>query len=106
YATVGGRLDRGPLRASAELGVGIHGTRRSSYEQSDVLVYLLGLAATRVPGEPTLLLLGHADGLKGRTVRGNEELAELRLRLRSPGRTWVRAELVRGLMEFSPGWGL
>src|SRR5690606_16136964 len=38
YATVGGRLDRGPLRASAELGVGIHGTRRSSYEQSDVLV--------------------------------------------------------------------
>lgn len=106
FATLGGRLDRGALRAFAELGVGIHGTRRSSYEQSDALIYLLGVGLRDRPVVPTLLVVGHADGLADRTIRGNEELAEARLRLRSNGRVWLQGELIRGLTDFSPGWGL
>jgi hypothetical protein len=51
-------------------------------------------------------LLGHADGLRGRNIRGNEELAELRLHLRYGGRIWLRTEGIVGLTSFSPDWGL
>jgi hypothetical protein len=105
FAMFGGRADRGVFRASAELGVGIHGTREPEYEQSDVLVWVFGAQRRGGLVQPALWLLGHADGLAGRNIRGNEELAELRLDVRIGGRNWLRLGLVRGLTEFSPSVG-
>ena len=48
----------------------------------------------------------NADGLQDRAIRGNEELAELRLQLRTRSQTWVQVEAIRGLTEFSPRAGL
>src|SRR5690606_34168583 len=106
FAILGGRLDRGPLRAIAEAGVGIHGTREPQFEQSDVLVYVLGIGLPNARAAPHLFIVGHADGLRGRNVRGNEELAEARFRLRSGGEFWLQSELVTGLATFSPAWGV
>ncbi|MEX2571862.1 MAG: hypothetical protein WD737_11240 [Gemmatimonadota bacterium] len=106
FALLGGRADRGNLRATAELGVGLHGTRMPDYEQSDVLVFVTGLAWRAGAVRPSLLLLGHADGLADRHVRGNEELAEVRLRLRTGSSNWLQVEAIRGLLPFSPSAGL
>lgn len=105
FATIGGRYDFASIRATAELGLGIHGTRLADFEQSDVLLYILGLTARSFPLQPTLLLLGQADGIS-RSIRGNEHLSEVRLRLRSTGPIWLQAEIIRGLETFSPAFGI
>jgi len=105
FALLGGRLDRGAVRASGELGVGIHGTREPEYEQSDVLAFTAGLEHRGSVLRPSLWIVGHADGLAGRAIRGNEELAEIRVQLRTTGRTWVQATALRGLTRFSPEFG-
>lgn len=106
FAMVGGRLASGRVRTTAELGVGIHGTREAEYEQSDVLVYLVGAELREGPILPAILLLGHADGLADRSIRGNEELSELRLRLRTAGARWLQVEGIAGLTAFSPSLGV
>ena len=106
FAFLAGRHDVGRVRLFAETGVGIHGTREPSFEQSDVLVFIGGATFAASPIEPTLLLTGHADGIPDRAIRGNEELAELRLRVRSAARPGLEVELIRGLSPFSPSWGL
>jgi hypothetical protein len=106
FALVGGRVRHGALRIAAETGVGIFGTRDPDFEQSDVLLFALEVEQG-LPGVTAALgVLGHLDGLPGWTVRGSEELAELRLRLRTRGRWWGQAQLVRGLTPFSPAHGL
>jgi hypothetical protein len=105
FALLGMRVGRGALRVSAETGVGINGTRDPGFEQSDVWVYLL--RAERAGAvTPVLTVTGHMDGLKDRTIRGNEELGELRLGLRAGRRRWVEAALVKGYTSFSPGVGV
>lgn len=106
FAMLGGRVTSGGLWITAELGVGIHGTREAEYEQSDVLVYLFGAELREGRILPALLLLGHADGLADRSIRGNEELSEVRLRLRTAGQRWVQIEGIAGLTEFSPQLGV
>ena len=106
FALLLGRANHGSVRASAGLGVGVHGTRMQGFEQSDMLVFALGLERTRGSFRPSLHLVGHADGLANRTVRGNEELAELRLGFRLGDANWLRLDLLRGLTDFSPQAGL
>lgn len=106
YAQLGGRFDHGPVRATAELGIGLHGTRSHRYEQSDALVYALSIGLPRSLFQPTLILVGHEDGLVGYTFRGNEELTELRLQLRTGSRYWVQLQGIRGLTAFSPRTGM
>jgi hypothetical protein len=106
FALVGGRLRHRGLRIAAETGVGIFGTREAHFEQSDVLAFALEAEHPVAGMVAALSLNGHADGLRGRAVRGNEELAELRLRLRTDGRFWAQAQVVRGLTAFSPAHGL
>lgn len=100
------RVTRG-VRIFAEAGVGIHGTVIEAYPQSDVLVYSAGIEAARRRGRAGLRLqvVGH-DDLHRRVIRGNEDLAELRLGAWLGGRRWVEAEVVHGLAEFSPSWGI
>jgi len=94
------------VAVGAETGVSINGTRESHFEQSDVWVYVL--RAERAGGAlvPSVTVTGHMDGLAGRTIRGNEDLGEVRLGLRAGRRRWVEASLVKGYTSFSPGVGV
>lgn len=105
YALVGARGGRGDLNVSAEVGVGIHGTRESRSEQVDVLLYALTAELRRGPLLPRIMLLGQADGLKGPSIRGNEDLRELRIGLRIGKRRWLDLAMIRGWTEFSPESG-
>jgi hypothetical protein len=105
FATVGARWHDGPLSLSGESGVGIHGTRLSGYDQSDVWTYAFGLEYDVGPLTSTASLVGHKDGLKS-DVRGNEDLNELRVGMRAGSRYWIQAAAVVGFAEFSPGGGL
>ena len=106
FALAGGQLRGARLRAMAELGVGIFGTRNPSHEQSDAVVYTFATEYAGGPVVPSLALVGHADAFDSWTPRGNEDLAELRAGVRIGDGYWLKAEWVAGLVEFSPGAGL
>jgi hypothetical protein len=105
-ATLGARAVRGGWSAQAEAGVGIFGTRRTDFEQDDLLVYALRLERAAGPLVPALTVVGQQVGSGHREIRGNESLAEVRLGFRTSGRRWVAAEGVRGLSPFSPRGGV
>jgi hypothetical protein len=100
-----GRIRESDFRATVAVGLGIHGTRSNDFEQSDVLIYQAGVELVR-GSLWSIDVVGHADGLADRTIRGNEELAELRVGVRIPGRISVHLEGVRGLTAFSPEAGI
>ncbi|HUH11986.1 MAG TPA: hypothetical protein VMK65_02710 [Longimicrobiales bacterium] len=105
FALLFGAARRGPWRASAELGVGVHGVRVSDFEQVDVLLYAAALERTAAVA-PTLRVLGHYDGLRGWTLAGIEDLGEVRAGVRVGRARWLRVEAVRGYREFSPSGGV
>jgi hypothetical protein len=105
FALLGGRIDQRRLRYTAEAGIGIHGTHNLEFEQADVLVYLLGLTLDAPFVRPSLLFLGQHNGLAGWRLRGNEDLAELRLRLRAGTDRWFQLDVVRGVTSYSPALG-
>ncbi len=100
---------RAPLRTGVhvfgEAGVGIHSTVDETYPQSDVLIYNAGVDIGSDAAGLRFQVLGH-DDLHRRVVRGNEDLAELRLGAWIGDRRRIEAHVVRGLAEFSPGWGV
>jgi hypothetical protein len=107
FALVAGRISRGGASLAAETGVGIFGTSvQEGFEQSDVLLYALTAQYETRGIAPSVALVGQADGLQGWTIRGNEDLRELRFGVRTTGRYWIRANLIRGLADFSPRNGL
>lgn len=106
FALLGGRLHRGPLRLAGEAGVGIHGTLDEEFDQADVLLYALAVDYRLGPLTPVAALVGQVDGFDGFSVRGNEDLAELRLGLATGERRWARIEWIFGRTEFSPRAGL
>lgn len=106
FALLGGRFDGGDYLLGAEAGVGINGTHDPVLDQSDVLMYSASAAYTRWLVSPRMALVGHFDGMSGLNVRGNEELAELRVGARVGRRWWAEAEVVYGLQPFSPRTGL
>lgn len=105
FALAGARYRFGLLALSAENGVGIHGTTRHDYPQSDVWAYAFGAEYRRGPLTGMAQLVGHQDGHGGR-VRGNEDLRELRLGLRAGSARWIEFTWIRGLSDFSPAHGL
>lgn len=106
YALLGGTLRPLGTVLALEAGLGIHGTRDSELEQSDVLLYSASIGRSLGPVLPRLTLLGQVDGLRDRVLRGNEDLQELRLDVRVGDRRWLEVGAVRGLRTFSPGTGL
>lgn len=106
FALLAARLRRGLVLLAAEGGLGVFGTRSPRLEQVDIWVYALSAEYDAGPVTPSVALLGQANGLFGPSLRGNEDLSELRLGLRVGGGRWVRLSLVRGLTEFSPSAGL
>jgi hypothetical protein len=94
------------VRLFGEAGVGIHSTMLDHYPQTDVIVYDAGIEADiGSAGGVRVRVLGH-DDLKERVIRGNEDLAEARIGGWLGHGRWVEAQVVRGLAEFSPDWGL
>lgn len=106
FATAGARYARAGLLAGGELGLGLFGTRVPSFEQSDVLLVMLTARYTRSFVQPVLTYTMHADGLKHRTIRGNEALRELRLGVRAGRDRFVEASYVYGRGKYSPHPGL
>ncbi|HEU0015399.1 MAG TPA: hypothetical protein VFQ45_17045 [Longimicrobium sp.] len=106
FATLAGRAVRGRIALQAEAGVGIFGTRRTDFEQDDLLVYAVRAEAAAGPVTPSLTVLGQQVGRGHREIRGNESLGEVRVGLRSAGRRWAGVEGVMGTTSFSPGAGV
>lgn len=105
FALVGAAQQVGDWRVSGESGVGIHGTRVPTYEQSDVLLYAFRLERQAGSLRAAFTLVGQED-LKTRQIRGNEDLGEMRLGLRTGRWRWLEAALVGGYREFSPDFGV
>ncbi len=106
FALVGGEYRRGALAAAAESGLGIHGTRGSSFDQVDVWLYSATLEYQQGALVPGITLVGQADGMRGPQVRGNEDLREVRAGVRIGRRRWARVMVALGLADFSPRVGL
>ncbi len=106
FATLGGRIARGPVLVGAEAGVGIFGTRDPEFEQDDLLVYAVRAEYDAGIVVPTLTVAGQQVGSGHEEIRGNESLGEVRLGLRTNGRWFVRAEYVAGYTDFSPSGGV
>lgn len=105
FATVGGVGTRGPLSLAGEAGVGINTTREQEFEQEDVLLYSLRVELGTRVFTPSLTMLGQKHGQTHESIRGVEDLGELRAGLRVGRRYWARAEYVRGYEPFSPSSG-
>lgn len=106
FGTAAARAPLHPgLHVFGEAGVGILSTVHETYPQSDVLIYNAGVEIANRAAGLRFQLLGH-DDLHRRVVRGNEDLAELRLGAWVGDRRRIEAHIVRGLAKFSPGWGV
>lgn len=104
FATLGAHRSFGALSLAAEAGLSINGTRKPTYEQSDVLVYALSAELRSERVTPTIVVLGQQD-FQEFAVRGNEDLAEVRAGVRIGERRWLKASWVRGLANSSPSNG-
>lgn len=106
FALVLGGVEGTKSAVSAELGLGVFGTRDQRNEQVDVLLF--GLSARHALGaaEAFLELAGHHDTRAGPDRRGNEDLGEARLGLRLGGARWISASVVRGWTPHSPDFGV
>lgn len=105
FSFVTGRVDRGPIRAGAEIGLGILGTRDRRNEQVDVILF--GLRGEYDLGKVDALVAvaGQHDPRRAREFRGNEDLGEVRLGVRAGHRRWVSVSVVRGWTRASPDIG-
>jgi hypothetical protein len=106
FATLGAHRWFGNLALSAEAGVGINGTRKTTYEQSDVLVYSLGGELRLHALSPYIVALGQEDLHNWIAIRGNEDLGELRIGVRAGRKRWLNAAWVHGYHDYSPRDGL
>jgi hypothetical protein len=106
FATLAGRTHRGPLSFGLEAGLGINTTRDSVFEQDDLLLYAARLEYDRGMVGSSIVLVGQEHGPAHHEIRGAEDLSELRLGLRFGDRNWIRIEGIRGLVTFSPKYGV
>lgn len=104
FTTLGAHREFGRLRVSAEAGLSINGTRKTTYEQSDVFIYALNMQVAFGRLTPYITAVGQED-FHDHAVRGNEDLGEQRVGLRAGLRRWIDVALVRGYRQFSPDIG-
>lgn len=106
FATVAGRWVGTLARASAELGIGIWGTRDPVREQIDPILFALSGRLETGPVRPELEIVGQHDTRPRSELRGNEDLGEARLFARMGDARWLRLGVVRGWDAFSPDFGV
>lgn len=106
YSTLAVRPVWGRWAVGAELGMGINGTRDTGNEQIDPILF--GLTATWKEGgvRPVFEATGQHDPRSNRDRRGNENIGEIRLGVRSGIHRWLSVLLVRGWTSTSPDLGL
>ncbi|MEQ9401094.1 MAG: hypothetical protein RJQ04_18150 [Longimicrobiales bacterium] len=106
YSTLAGRTVSGPWHLSAEVGLGVVGTRDPANEQVDPVLF--GGGARYDAGSLALLLefTGQHDTRAGREPRGTENLGEVRLGVRAGKRRWLRLEAMRGWTRMGPEFGV
>jgi hypothetical protein len=104
FATLGTVFSRGRFFLGAEAGIGIHGTRLASYEQSDVLLYAATIERRAALLSPFVSVTGQ-NNLHVWSVRGNEDLGEVRAGVRIGNTRWITATFVRGYHRSSPTSG-
>lgn len=105
YTTLAAHHHFGAFALAVEAGLGINGTRVTTYEQADVLLYAMTAEMTAGRIAPFLSVMGQQD-FQEFPIRGNEDLSELRAGLRAGRTRWVNVAWVRGLTEYSPSNGL
>jgi hypothetical protein len=106
FATAAVR-SRGRLWAAGEAGTSINGRAEPGAGQTDVLVFMLGAGyrPAALPVEADLWLAGQNDLHPG-AVRGNEDLTELRARIRTRGPVWGALQWIHGFGEYGPRNGI
>jgi hypothetical protein len=105
FALLGGRRPIGRAALFGEAGVSINGTRLPEYEQADVLVYSGGVDFRFRAVDLHVMVVGR-DDLHDWSVRGSEDLSELRAGVRFGGARWLQLSYVRGIAEHSPRSGM
>jgi hypothetical protein len=88
------------------LGIGILGTRYPEHEQVDPILFAGELSWDFGWAIADLEVAGQHDPRRSEDLRGNEDLGEVRLGLRTSGERWVRIAAVRGWETYSPGFGI
>ena len=106
FALLAGRVTTGFLSVSGEFGLGVYGTRRTSTEQVDPILYGLGIRFEGQTVNPVIQLVGQWDTRPGPPLRGVEDLTEVRIGMEMGERRSVALTAIRGLSEFSPDYGL
>jgi hypothetical protein len=106
FATLGGRYKRGRGSISGEAGLGVLGTRYPEHEQVDPILYAGDVTFDWGWVISDLEVVGQHDPRRSEELRGNEDLGELRLGLRSRGSRWMRVAVVHGLETYSPRFGM
>lgn len=106
YALLGGRTAGRGVTLLGELGLGINGSRSTTLEQQDVLLF--ATESTYRAGPVTFLasVSGQQFWLNGWSARGNENLAEVRAGARVGASETVEIAVVRGLRSSGPRAGL
>lgn len=105
FALAAGRVHRGAFALAGEAGVSINGTRIPTYEQADVLAWAVAAEYASARLALHAGVVGQ-DDLHDWAVRGNEDLAEIRIGARIGGQRWLQLHYVHGLTEFSPARGI
>jgi hypothetical protein len=105
FTTLAARYRVGRFAVSAETGLGILSTRVDGIDQLDVQNFSAGVESRVGPVIATASIVGQDDWHR-RVVRGNEDLSELRFGLRAGDRQWVSVTAVKGIAQFSPGYGV
>jgi len=106
FSSVSGRARGESVAVSAEVGVGINGTRDLSNEQVDPLLFALAVRRTTGQARPFLELVGQHDTRAGPEPRGTENLGEARLGVRVGNGRWLRIAGIRGWTRMGPELGL
>jgi hypothetical protein len=106
FATLAARTRRGPIAVGVEAGLGINTTRDSVFEQDDLFLYAARLEYDRGMIAPSIVVVGQEHGPAHHEIRGVEDLSEVRLALRFGDRKWIRIEGTKGLVTFSPSYGV
>lgn len=105
YATLSARRRFSKVAASVEAGLAINGTRKTTYEQTDVLSYAVSLMLPLSSASVFVQAVGLDDLHDKEAIRGNEDLGELRVGAHLGKKQWASITLVKGYREYSPKFG-
>lgn len=104
FLSVGTRRVVDAWDLAAEVGVAIFG-RATGEGQTDPILYGASIRRTGAAIRPYAEWIGHHDTRRGGAPRGNENLGEVRIGLRTGDRWWLDAHAIVGVAEFSPDVG-